>query len=428
MRAPPQPPGSVTHTAINLAGFFSGSLAIILLTGSDISRGAAAVFCVLAAALPIMIGEVFLLKVYRRPTTGLDFSSARPLQVNVKRVLTKLMGLLATLAIISFVYWLLPEYNTDFYDPFLDKAPLFLPGFILLAVPYFVFVDSHMIQPKDGYWHMGQLVWGRWRALDYTKLKEHWLGWTIKAFFLPLMLIFLNNNIGWLMSHPFKVQSETFIGTYFWCLNFLYYIDLIFAVAGYLMTLRLVDAHIRSSHPFFFGWFVTLLCYPPFWAAVSGKYFKYEDAINWLGWLKNYPSVQMIWGILILTCVAVYGWATVTFGLRFSNLTHRGILTNGPFRFTKHPAYISKNLSWWLISIPFIPGIGMTDAFRNCCLLLMVNAIYFFRAKMEEKHLSRDPTYVTYALWIEEHGIFRHISRYIPALKYMAPAASTSSR
>ncbi len=37
----------------------------------------------------------------------------------------------------------------------------------------------------------------------------------------------------------------------------------------------------------------------------------------------------------------------------------------------------------------------------------MLNAIYYLRAKTEERHLSLDPVYVQYARWIDAHGIFR---------------------
>jgi hypothetical protein len=37
------------------------------------------------------------------------------------------------------------------------------------------------------------------------------------------------------------------------------------------------------------------------------------------------------------------------------------------------------------------------------------------RAKTEEWRMSRDPDYVRYALWIEEHGMFRFVRR-VPLL------------
>jgi hypothetical protein len=94
------------------------------------------------------------------------------------------------------------------------------------------------------------------------------------------------------------------------------------------------------------------------------------------------------------------------FGIRFSNLTHRGIITNGPYGLTKHPAYVSKNLAWWLISIPFLASGGAFKALKKCSLLLLLNSIYYLRAKTEERHLSNDPDYQQYALWLEENGIF----------------------
>ena len=35
-------------------------------------------------------------------------------------------------------------------------------------------------------------------------------------------------------------------------------------------------------------------------------------------------------GAVLVALTAIYAWATVAFGIRFSNLTHRGILTHGP--------------------------------------------------------------------------------------------------
>ncbi len=97
--------------------------------------------------------------------------------------------------------------------------------------------------------------------------------------------------------------------------------------------------------------------------------------------------------------------ATVVFGIRFSNLTHRGILTHGPYAWSKHPAYVSKNLFWWLASLPFLSASGsFTDMVRNTALLAIVSGVYYWRAKTEEKHLGADPAYQEYAAWMERHG------------------------
>jgi len=123
---------------------------------------------------------------------------------------------------------------------------------------------------------------------------------------------------------------------------------------------------------------------------------------------------------MVLLCV--FAWATATFGCRFSNLTHRGILTNGPYRWSKHPAYVTKVLSYWLITMPFIASTGLADAIRGCLMLALVGGIYFVRARTEERHLSRDPTYVAYALWMNEHGLLRWLGQAAPFFRYRPPA------
>jgi hypothetical protein len=50
--------------------------------------------------------------------------------------------------------------------------------------------------------------------------------------------------------------------------------------------------------------------------------------------------------------------------------------------------------------------------------LLGLNFIYYLRAMTEERHLSWDITYVSYALWMNENGIFKRLAKWIPIFKY----------
>jgi protein-S-isoprenylcysteine O-methyltransferase Ste14 len=156
-----------------------------------------------------------------------------------------------------------------------------------------------------------------------------------------------------------------------------------------------------------------LICYQPFYGGISALYFAYNmDNYEWGAWLSGSPVLYTLWGLLILLCLAIYGFATVMFGIRFSNLTNRGIITNGPYRFVKHPAYLSKNLSWWLVAVPFVSQTNDVSVIIKSCLMLMsFNAIYYIRAKTEERHLMSDPVYREYSEWIRVNGSIAKMKR-----------------
>ena len=140
---------------------------------------------------------------------------------------------------------------------------------------------------------------------------------------------------------------------------------------------------------------------------LSGSYIDFKNDYTWDAWLAHRPMLYGIWGTMILLLNGIYLWSTIMFGTRFSNLTNRGILTNGPYRWTKHPAYICKSLAFWFTCIPFIVSQSLGDSIRRCLLLGLMNYIYYLRAKTEEANLSLDPVYIQYSQWIKEHGIFR---------------------
>nr|WP_255714080.1 isoprenylcysteine carboxylmethyltransferase family protein [Pelagibacterium xiamenense] len=149
----------------------------------------------------------------------------------------------------------------------------------------------------------------------------------------------------------------------------------------------------------------------------------YSDGVYWFDWLKDQPVLSLAWSIALVLSFVLWLWATAAFGLRWSNLTHRGIITNGPYRFTKHPDYIAKSLFFWLISMPFLSSAGPVEALKNCLLLGLINAIYLLRARAEERHLSADPDYAAYALAMNERGIFKPLATVFPALRFQARPA-----
>jgi protein-S-isoprenylcysteine O-methyltransferase Ste14 len=377
---------------------------LVWMTSSNFDAMTVLVACLLAMAVPIGIVDVVWNKVYRRRSAGLDGPGTEPLAVRLPRVAVKLLGLWVTLALIALAYWALPEYGGDFYDPFFDLVALIAPVFALGAIPYFIHVDRRMADPYDGYWLAGQLVSGNLPSHpdDISKLKHHALGWTIKAFFLPLMTVFLFANIQWMSDNDVSLALSP--DAFGWWLRLAFTIDLAYATIGYILTLRLLDTHVRSANSLLLGWVVAIICYPPFWNLLEGQYLSFAGPESWETWLSGSPLVYTLWAAGLLALMFFYAWSSVAFGLRFSNLTHRGIITSGPYALTKHPAYISKNLFWWLSAMPFVTSNGWEFAVKGCLLLAVVNAIYFVRARTEERHLSHDPVYVAYAEWIGEQG------------------------
>ncbi len=411
-------PKSCTSGLICFTGLISFSISLWFINKYNIDNYTGGIFAGLAFAVPIIILENFVLKTYRRVSTGLDFTFKN--KINIERVVIRLVGLYSTLAVVIIFYWLFPEYNSNLYGLYWRLAKTLLKIIVFGSIPYFLILDKFLIESKESYWKIGMIVLGKWKGLNYDGLKNYFLGWLVKAFFLPLMFVSLCGNIGYLKENQFYIISShfNFSGFFASMTNYIYTIDLVVVTVGYTLTLRIFDSHIRTVEPSFLGWYVALQCYQPFWGALSGNYFAYAGTYSWEKWLWGYHDIYILWGILILLLLSIYSWASVLFGLRFSNLTNRGIITNGPYRYMRHPAYISKNLSWWLVSVPFISNEGLLIGLKHCLLLLLVNFIYFMRAKTEERHLSKDAVYVQYALGINQKGIFKAIYKILPFLKY----------
>ncbi|HSF96329.1 MAG TPA: hypothetical protein VLA52_14985 [Thermohalobaculum sp.] len=419
-------PQSCTNTWINLVGLVCFFLTVWLLHDVPIRTEAKALFWMLAATGPIMLLDFLILRVHRRASTGLQWD--RGGQVDLARVAVKLIGWAVTIGAIGAIYWALPEYHRDFYAPFWLLLRTCGPYLAIAAVPYFIIVDRRMRDPYDAYWHLGLLALGQTRGIDWPMLGNHARGWIVKGFFLPLMISYLAGEVTAVGEMLAGQRWATPMQLYELAYRFTFSVDLVFAAAGYIMTFRLLDTHIRSAEPTVLGWLVAIMCYQPFWNVFATQFLQYHDDLYWDNWLTGMPWLQVLWGSTIIAVLVIYGLATMTFGARFSNLTHRGILTNGPFRFTKHPAYLTKNLSWWLVSVPFVSAAGWEVALRYSIALFGINLIYFARARTEERHLSMDPVYVQYALWINEHGALAWLGRLIPFFRYVPPAGTVVAR
>lgn len=153
---------------------------------------------------------------------------------------------------------------------------------------------------------------------------------------------------------------------------------------------------IKSVEPTMFWWVVALACYPPFNLATW----------NILWWYSNEKPIfwdniyHYILTILLLIFFAIYSRASIALWFKASNLTNRWIVERWPYRFVRHPAYISKNIARFIWTIPAYI-IAFTNKDLKIFLLISFSffwwtIIYFLRAYTEEKHLEKDPEYIKY--------------------------------
>lgn len=405
-------PASAVSAGVGVAGLLGLSFWMAIARHFQMNGPFSAVAAALACGVPMVAWSLLVDRVHRNPTTGIDWSAPpQPLFATLETSLAKLAGLWATWAIIAVVYASSRFYWVGNYTlsmkAFIYAAPFLFAG----SVPYILWLDTRLKNPRDGCWAFGCWLMGD-RMADRSAIADHFRSWAVKAFFTAFMLSGFPGNFYDTVTRPFPALTDP-VGLANFLISVMFLIDMTMATVGYILTLKPLDAHIRSATPYASGWIAALICYPPFVLMANGGPLDYhQGTMEWSYWLRNFPLLLWINGTLLVLLTGVYAWATVAFGLRFSNLTHRGILTHGPYSWMRHPAYVSKNTFWWLSTLPFLVNTGsFADAARNTVIMATVSGVYFWRARTEERHLRADIDYRTYAAWIDRNGLFARIGR-----------------
>ncbi|WP_419808913.1 methyltransferase family protein [Sphingomonas sp.] len=410
--ADPRPVSAVSAGAglAGLAGVI-GWVAVARAVGMD---GPYAALCnLLACAVPMVIWSLAVDKVHRRPSTGIDWALRRSWRDTLDVSLVKLAGLFATWAVIALVYatgrfyW---QGNFAFAMWCFTRAA---PVLFVVALPYVLWLDRYVVEPKDGAWHLGAWLCGQ-AGVERDAIADHARNWAVKGFFLAFMLAivppgyadFVRRDMTRLLTDPVALTG--------WLVTFMFVVDVAFASVGYMLTLRPLDSHIRSASPFASGWAAALICYPPFILMADGGPLDYHPGTSdWTHWFAGHPLSLWPVGACLVALTAIYALSTVAFGPRFSNLTHRGIITHGPYAWSRHPAYLSKNLFWWLSTLPVLTLGSWVDAGRATLILAAVSGVYWWRAKTEERHLGLDPAYRAYADWMERRAPIPRLFRWV---------------
>lgn len=189
------------------------------------------------------------------------------------------------------------------------------------------------------------------------------------------------------------------------CITLLFTFDLMFFSIGYMTELGFLKNKIRSVETTPAGILFCIICYPPFFLALSK--FTGSHANEYSHAFGDIASpVTWIFRIIGLVFLFLYVCASAALGTKASNLTNRGTVSCFPYNIVRHPAYISKNIFWIVTLIPlFIVDFNAQNFdllnYLNKLLSILITCvvfvlIYYFRAITEERHLLKDPEYRAY--------------------------------
>ncbi|MFC4313625.1 methyltransferase family protein [Steroidobacter flavus] len=329
---------------------------------------------------------------------------------------------LSTLAFIGLSCWIISQLS-NFHrsmlqgqwqvgDAVITVHALFLALIALYAVILIPYYAAYPWMRSKAF----TFAQGMWFALRRDRTnpqlsplsRQAGLALLLKFFFAPLMinwcLIHIANLSGSLQQLINGIDSglsgrELFDTSLFWAaFQLILFVDTLLFTIGYIIELPALGNRIRSVEPTFFGWFICLVCYPPF----------NDFTLRFVEWQSSdFPQfsndfVHLAVNILVLLALALFSWASVALGFKASNLTNRGIVTHGPYAFVRHPGYAAKNLAWWFGALPVIGTSLAAGQWRalTCSLLALFGwtAIYALRALTEERHLLRSNNgYAEYA-------------------------------
>jgi len=303
----------------------------------------------------------------------------------------------------------LPLYKNTFAAT--NAAPTLYYALIvyLVALPlyYATFPDTYRVKSRL-FW---EAVLSLWRRRPTPKEAVAIRAVAVKAFFMPLMLVWLVPAVIALVKvlddQPdlarYAAEKGWFVGFYYPVALLIIIVDLSCFTVAYGVEHPRLGNEIKSVEPTFLGWAVALMCYPPF-ALISAW------ALGWYERDDPLPAAPVLTGCLMLLLMGTYAAASVALGLRGGNLVHRGVVDRWPYSVIRHPAYLCKNLFWCTGAVPALIHVW-GQPYPMVCVVLSSAAwfgVYTLRALTEERHLMRDPAYQEYCRRVKY--------RYIPGV------------
>lgn len=205
----------------------------------------------------------------------------------------------------------------------------------------------------------------------------------LKLFFLPYMVTWGIQNLQQILITAQSLSWDFRILTRF-LIQLCLLVDVAIFAFGYLVESRRLGSEIRSVDPHWFGWVVCLWCYPPF---NSFLFLPFDVALFPIK-IETTDNVRLFFNGIEVVLWGIFAWASLALGFKASNLTARGIVERGPYRWLRHPAYTAKLAVWWVQGVIF--------GEFTVGILLAFTAMYVLRSLTEERHLSTVYGYSVY--------------------------------
>jgi len=373
------------------------------------------VFAIVAFTFATMlISEFFLKRRYNKRYNqrvifaSLNRSNLYLLKSSIFRFLALFIPFIFFYSIVQNHYYFL--FNTQF-APTRELADYFLYIFLIAGLPYIFLTlkfrgDSRyeigdyamitMVAVKSIFYRISRSS-KRDNFFKNRRVKKILLLYLVNFFFWTLMVRFLIQEFRGFELEYFMIFTPAydtmnwFIQYRHWYLlsfHLIFVIDVSIAIIGYSFASRWLNNRTRSVDATMSGWVVALLCYPPLNTGFTGHFISY-NGLNTHQLIGDAYILTAIFVILFIL-YSIYVLSTVSLGFKFSNLTNRGIVSIGPYSIVRHPAYVAKNLSWWLENSFVLTNIWATIA------MVLWNSIYIARALTEERHLQKDREYRDY--------------------------------
>ena len=193
---------------------------------------------------------------------------------------------------------------------------------------------------------------------------------------------------------------------YIMFVHLIFLLDSCLFFIGYHSESGLLKNELKAVETNLWRILVCIVCYAPFnlvtitvlGPSLQDPYILIGGGVRGIGtWVLRAGAVLFL--ILLIS-------SSLSLFTRASNLTNRGIVNWGPYRYVRHPGYFAKNMFWLMTIVPvlvphpstalfswsryFVASVATVAGFLGWC------TIYFFRSITEEQFLMQDPDYVTY--------------------------------